>query len=87
MDQLHKIQSIQFLEEEMIFEIDNHKYIIALKHISNRLLNASHEQRNLFEISPSNYGIHWPLIDEDLSLENLIKASKIYKESKFQNNP
>jgi hypothetical protein len=30
------------------------------------------EERNNFEVSPSGYGIHWPLIDEDLSIDGLI---------------
>jgi len=25
-----------------------------------------------YEISPSGYGIHWPLIDEDLSIDGLL---------------
>jgi hypothetical protein len=32
-----------------------------------RLLNANTKQRNNFEISP--FGVHWPDVDEDLSLE------------------
>ncbi|MFI5222153.1 MAG: DUF2442 domain-containing protein, partial [Bacteroidia bacterium] len=30
-------------------------------------------ERGNFEISPSGYGIHWSLIDEDLSINGLIK--------------
>ena len=29
-------------------------------------------KKNLFEISPSGYGIHWPLLDEDLSIDGLL---------------
>ena len=46
-----------------------------LKDISLKLLNATKEERNHFEISPANYGIHWPLIDEDLSIKGLINKS------------
>jgi hypothetical protein len=28
-------------------------------------------ERNTYEISPSGFGVHWPLIDEDLSFPNL----------------
>lgn len=35
-----------------------------------RLLRASPEQRNAFELSPS--GIHWDEIDEDISIAGLI---------------
>ena len=53
-------------------EID---YSFNLKDISLKLLNATKEERNQFEISPANYGIHWPLIDEDLSIKGLINKS------------
>ncbi|MEO6135606.1 MAG: DUF2442 domain-containing protein [Ginsengibacter sp.] len=36
-----------------------------------RLLNATLEQRNNFEISP--FGVHWPDVDEDLSLEGFFE--------------
>jgi hypothetical protein len=32
--------------------------------ISSALGRASEEEKSTFEISPSGYGIHWPLIDE-----------------------
>jgi hypothetical protein len=34
-----------------------------------RLLNATPAQRATFEISPGGYGIHWPEIDEDISVK------------------
>jgi hypothetical protein len=36
------------------------------------LANASETERKKYEISPSGYGIHWPLIDEDLSIDGLL---------------
>jgi hypothetical protein len=78
MDKLQNIHSIKFINDQMIIEIDDHKYIIDLNQVSNRLLNATEEQRNNFEISPANYGIHWPLIDEDLAINNLIKSSSVF---------
>ncbi len=77
MDKLHKIQFISFQTDKMIVEIDNQKYLIDLKNVSRRLLNATDAERSNFEITHSNYGIHWPLIDEDLSIHNLIKSSEL----------
>jgi hypothetical protein len=34
-----------------------------------RLAGASHAQLNKYEISPGGYGIHWPEIDEDISVK------------------
>jgi len=34
-----------------------------------RLASASRKQLDKFEISPAGYGIHWPLLDEDISIK------------------
>lgn len=34
-----------------------------------RLANATFKQLKNFEISPGGYGIHWPDIDEDISVK------------------
>ncbi len=30
-------------------------------------------ERAMYRISPSGYGIHWPLIDEDLSINGILR--------------
>ena len=40
-----------------------------------RLFNATPEQRNKWEICGAGYGIHWPDIDEDLSVEGLLRGA------------
>jgi hypothetical protein len=47
-----------------------------LDKISNKLRLANELQRNFYKISPSGYGIHWPLIDEDLSVDALLKTTE-----------
>ena len=37
-----------------------------------RLATASKEQLLDFQVSPSGYGIHWPKIDEDISVKAFI---------------
>ena len=39
---------------------------------SPRLAAATQEQRLTAELSPGGYGIHWPLLDEDLSISGLL---------------
>ncbi len=39
-----------------------------------RLLKATMEQRNAFEISGNGTGIHWNELDEDISVEGLLKG-------------
>jgi hypothetical protein len=40
-----------------------------------RLARASFAERSRAVLSPSGYGIHWPLIDEDLAVGPLIISS------------
>ncbi len=72
MTRYHEIEKVLFKEEIMIIMVDGKEYSFALKDISPRLAKASPAERAAYEISPSGYGIHWPLIDEDLSIDGLL---------------
>ena len=39
-----------------------------------RLKSATPVQRATWELCGAGYGIHWPLIDEDLSVEGLLRG-------------
>ncbi len=39
-----------------------------------KLLNATADERSKFEILGGGVGIHWPKIDEDLSVEGLLRG-------------
>jgi hypothetical protein len=39
-----------------------------------RLLRATAQQRQNFEILAGGIGIHWPDVDEDLSVEGLLRG-------------
>jgi hypothetical protein len=56
----------------MLAAIDGHEKRFKVGEISPVLQKASQQERNTFEISPSGYGIHWPLLDEDLSIDGLL---------------
>jgi len=40
------------------------------------LLRATPQQRSRFEILGEGQGIHWPEIDEDVSIEGLLRGAK-----------
>ncbi|MEE9279426.1 MAG: DUF2442 domain-containing protein [Myxococcota bacterium] len=40
-----------------------------------RLLHASPEQRERWELCGGGFGIHWPDLDEDLSSEGLLRGA------------
>jgi len=72
----HTVAGLQFEGEEMLITIDGQKLRFPLSHISQRLVKATPSERQRFEISASGYGIHWPEVDEDLSVEGLLRASE-----------
>ncbi|MBN1804995.1 MAG: DUF2442 domain-containing protein [Sedimentisphaerales bacterium] len=72
MKKYHKIEKISFVKGTLILGVDGKEYKFRLADISERLSKASPEEREKYEISPAGYGIHWLLIDEDLSIDGLI---------------
>ena len=40
-----------------------------------RLMNATPEQRQHWQIAGGGFGLHWPEIDEDLSTEGLLRGA------------
>lgn len=72
MDKAHDIQKVAFVGTTMYLHVDGKKYEIDIAKSSERLATATQEQRERFEVSPAGYGIHWPDVDEDLSVDGLI---------------
>ena len=68
----HKIERIAFVKDNLILRVDEKEYKFRLANISRKLADAPPDKRGKYEISPAGYGIHWPLIDEDLSIDGLI---------------
>lgn len=77
MGKAYNITNLKFESDYMIITIDNQTIKLRLKDISERLQNASEKERNDYKISPSGYGIHWQTLDEDLSINGLLKSSGI----------
>ena len=72
MNKAHDIRKLMIVGTIMHLEVDGKKYDIDNVKHSKRLDKATQKQREKLEISPSGYGIHWPEIDEDLSIDGLI---------------
>ena len=72
MDKAHNVQSVAFSGKNLLLCVDGKKYEIDVTKQSKRLAAATPQQLQRFEVSPAGYGIHWPDIDEDLSIDGLI---------------
>jgi hypothetical protein len=71
----HTVQNLTFDQENMILSVDGATYKIPINQASKRLAQATEAERKLYQISPSGYGIHWLTIDEDLSIDGLIRLA------------
>jgi len=79
----HKVSDLHFEDDEMVLTINGHVRRFKVRHISSVLLNATSKERNTYEVSPSGYGVHWPLIDEDLSIDGLLGITHGKKAAKL----
>jgi hypothetical protein len=66
-------KSIETTASELVIRLADREVKIPWEKCSSRLADATEEERRRAELSPGGYGIHWPLIDEDLSISGLIK--------------
>lgn len=72
MDRAHVVSAVEFVGTVLRLRVDGKDYEIEVTRHSRRLAAATPAQRLNFEVSPSGYGIHWPDLDEDLSIDSLI---------------
>lgn len=64
--------SVNVSEIEISVELsDGRKVSVPLAWFP-KLLSANLDQLKKFEISPSGYGIHWPDLDEDISVRAFV---------------
>ncbi|MDV7391258.1 DUF2442 domain-containing protein [Arthrospira platensis SPKY1] len=64
--------SVEFSVNGLTIQTQAGLHFIAMEDLPRTLQTATTEARETFTISPSGYGIHWPLLDEDLSLKGLL---------------
>ena len=77
----HDVKSIHFEKHHLLLRIDGKDHRIDLRQYSKKLAAADERTKMNFAISPSGYGIHWPDVDEDLSVDGMIKTTKVRKAS------
>ena len=70
-----RAQDVQFTDDEMIVALgDGRKIIVPLVWFP-RLLHASKSQRTNWQLLGHGQGIHWPDVDEDISVDGLLRGS------------
>lgn len=76
MEKAYQISDITFENEFIIFKVNDQLVRLKLADISSKLASATNAERYDYKISPSGYGIHWRLLDEDLSINGLLSKFK-----------
>ena len=72
---IHNVISVKAEDSYLLFVVDNQAHRITWTDCSSRLAEVNKSERALIEVSPSGYGLHWPLIDEDLAITPLLKIA------------
>jgi len=72
MDKAHDVSNVSVSGDVLKIEVDGAIYEVDLAKQSQRLAQATQAHREKVEVSPSGYGLHWPDLDEDLSIDGLI---------------
>ena len=67
--------NVSTTESELIVRLADHRTIIVPLSWYPRLLKASPEQRAQYELLGEGEYIHWPQVDEDLSVRGLLRGT------------
>jgi len=70
-----RVKDVHFTEDTLSVDLIDGRTITVPLAWYPRLLHATTEQRNNWQVCGGGYGIHWPDIDEDLSTEGLLRGA------------
>jgi hypothetical protein len=70
-----RVEAVYFTRNSLVVDLMDGRTISAPLDWYPRLLKASPQERAHWKICGGGYGIHWPKIDEDLSIEGLLRGA------------
>lgn len=65
---------IETTRDGLVIVLEDRRVLIPWEKCSRKLAAASEEERLAAELSPGGYGIHWVMLDEDLSITGLLRS-------------
>ncbi len=75
MNKIYDIQDFMVTPEEISFMIKGENIRVPLENSGSILLQkAKEEHLKIFEIDSDGIGVHWPILDEDLSISGLLRS-------------
>ena len=70
-----RARAVRTTHDRLIVELTDERTLSVPLWWYPRLLRASEDQRARWELLGGGEGIHWPLIDEDLSVAGLLRGT------------
>lgn len=66
-------ERVEATHDALVLIVGEQSISIPWARCSAKLAAATSKERENAELSPGGYGIHWPLLDEDLSIGGLLQ--------------
>ena len=70
-----RIESVSFSNDSLVVRLKDRRQISVPLEWFPRLANATHRELENWRVCGGGYGIHWPVLDEDLSTEGLLRGA------------
>ena len=70
-----RVMNVSSNDDVLVVELEDGRTISIPLTWYPRLLHASQKDRDNWQVAGGGYGIHWPSIDEDLSVDGLLRGA------------
>jgi hypothetical protein len=70
-----RVSNVALTDDRLIVDLADGRTISVLLAWFPRLLHATSKERDNWEVAGAGYGIYWPDVDEDLSVEGLLRGA------------
>jgi len=70
-----RVSNVALTDVTLIVDLADGRTVSVLLAWFPRLLHATSKERDNWEVAGAGYGIYWPDVDEDLSVEDLLRRA------------
>lgn len=70
-----RVMNVSSTEDVLVVELEDGRCLSVPLAWYPRLLHASQKERDDWQVAGGGFGIHWPTIDEDLSVDGLLRGA------------
>jgi hypothetical protein len=70
-----RVMNVSYTDDNLVVELEDGRCISMPLAWYPGLLHATQTERDDWQVAGGGFGIHWPSIDEDLSVEGLLREA------------